>query len=79
MDIKEALLQPGTRLSNSNGRWMCMDELYVLGGEFVVYDNATYNQRSSSAIYRGMDEEKAVTYLLDLSKEEEQERLNGLR
>lgn len=64
MNIKNALLsETGIRLSNSNGRWLVMDEVYVSGGEFVVYESKPY-ARKTIEIYRGDREEDAVQALL---------------
>ena len=72
MNIKEALLQESTRLSYNGTRWLIMDEMYVLGGEFVVMECKRY-ARSAIEIYRGTDEEEAVRILLNLPEEDEQD------
>ena len=72
MKIKEALLKESTRLSYNGTRWLIMDEMYVLGGEFVVMECKRY-ARSAKEIYRGTDEDEAVAYLLDLPEEDEQD------
>lgn len=68
MNIKEALLKEiGLRVSNGD-RWLVIDEVYRLGGEFVVYER-TYRAKRTTEVYRGEDEEEAVKILLN--KEEE--------
>lgn len=65
MKIKDALLKElGIKLSSSSGRWLVIDELYVRGGEFVVYDRRPYAKRTEE-VYRGTDEEEAVKALLN--------------
>ena len=68
MKIVDALLRPSIRVSNGY-RWLVRDEMFVIGGEFIVYEHVPYS-RSSLEIYRGTDEDKAVEMLLDDEDEE---------
>jgi hypothetical protein len=69
MNIIEALLEEtGIRVSNSNDRWLVIDELYRLGGEFVVYEKQPYAKKTIE-VYRGIDEEEAVRVLLNREEE----------
>ena len=69
MDIKQALMKHNIRLSNGD-RWLVMDEIYNLGGEFVVYQRLPYAKRTTEE-YRGDDEEEAVQILMNEEPEEE--------
>lgn len=70
MDIKKALLNEiGIRVSNSNDRWLVIDEMYVFGGEFVVYERLPYARRTKT-VYRGTDEEEAVKALINKRDDE---------
>ena len=62
MNILEALLHHNIRVSNGD-RWLVRDEMYLVTGEFVVYECPRY-ARKTKEIYRGMDEEEAVRILI---------------
>lgn len=64
MKIIDALLKEnGIRLSNSNGRWLIIDDVYS-PPEFVVYERRAY-AKTTTEVYRGSDEEEAVKALLN--------------
>lgn len=62
MNILEALLHHNIRVSNGD-RWLVRDELYLVTGEFVVYQRLPY-ARNTTEEYRGTDEEEAVKILI---------------
>jgi len=65
MKITEALLkQTGIRVSNSNDRWLVIDDVYRTDGEFVVYERRAYAKRTKE-VYRGTNEDEAVRILLN--------------
>ena len=67
MNIKAALQQPYTRLTNSNNRWLITN---WFGREYVVYERKPY-ARKTTQVYRGTDEEEAVAALLNLDEDEQ--------
>lgn len=68
MNITDALLEIGVRISCGN-RWLVKDELYRLGGEFVVLERLPYVKKTTE-VYRGTDEEEAVRLLLNKDEDE---------
>jgi hypothetical protein len=62
MSILEVLKNENVRLSAGN-RWLVIDELYSLMGEFVVYESK-YRQKGVREIYRGTDESEACKILI---------------
>lgn len=60
MDILEAMKNYNLRLSNTNNRWMVLNEQ----NEFVVYEQKPY-ARNSSIVTQTMNEEIAVSSLID--------------
>jgi hypothetical protein len=63
MNILEVLKNENARLSCGR-RWLVIDELYSLHGEFVVYESK-YRQRGSTELYRGTDENDACKTLTE--------------
>jgi hypothetical protein len=63
MNILEVLKNENARLS-CGWRWLVIDELYLLSGEFVVYESK-HRQRGSTEIYRGTDEHDACKILTE--------------
>jgi hypothetical protein len=58
-----ALLNTQSRIS-CGWRWLVIDESYVLGGEFVVYEKRPH-ERNLREIYRGISETEAIKILID--------------
>jgi hypothetical protein len=61
MSILEVLKNENARLS-CGYRWLVIDELYSVYGEFVVYESK-HRQRGVTEIYRGTDERDACKAL----------------
>ena len=61
--IKETMRDENVRLSAGN-RWLVIDELYDISGEFVVYEHK-YGAKKTTEVYRGTDESKACEMLLE--------------
>lgn len=58
MNIKDCLRKENLRVSNGD-KWLVIDD----NGEYVVYEHK-YRTSSGTEIYRGYNEEKAVSYLI---------------
>lgn len=63
MNIHEALLKEINIRVSCGHRWLVIDELHHLGGEFVVYERLPYKKHTTE-VFRGYDEEEAVFYLI---------------
>jgi hypothetical protein len=62
MNILDVLKNENARLL-CGWRWLVIDELYSIKGEFVVYESK-YRQRGSIEIYRGTDADEACKMLI---------------
>jgi alpha-amylase/alpha-mannosidase (GH57 family) len=45
-------------------KWLIIDEIYELNGEFVVYQRK-YNEKKTLELYRGINESEAVKILTE--------------
>ncbi len=63
INILDFLLETDVVLKNNDtGNCMIADDMYELGGEFVVYDNT----KQQNDLYRGIDFERAIKILQGL-------------